>query len=76
MQNATMKMYRQRYERLVTKLRQARLDAGLTQTQAGEMLGVDQTFISKCESGERRIDAIELQEFARIYRKPFSYFLK
>jgi hypothetical protein len=31
-------------------------------------------FISKAESGERRVDFVELQHLAKIYRKPLSFF--
>jgi len=31
--------------------------------------------MSKCESGERRIDIIELEDFARVYGKPVTFFL-
>ncbi len=34
-----------------------------------------QSFVSKCESGERRVDVVELAEFARLYRKPLSFFM-
>jgi hypothetical protein len=37
-------------------------------------LGRPQSFLSKCESGERRVDFVELQHLARVYRKPLSYF--
>lgn len=57
------------------RLRQARLDAGLTQEQAGARIGRTQTFVSKAERGERRLDVVELRAFARIYRKRPSHFL-
>jgi len=34
-----------------------------------------QSFVSKCESGERRVDVIELAEFARLYSKSLSFFV-
>ena len=38
------------------------------------MLGRHQSFISKCESGERRVDIVELQYLAKIYKKALNYF--
>jgi hypothetical protein len=35
-----------------------------------------QSFVSKVESGERRVDVIELAEFARLYRKRLSFFVE
>jgi hypothetical protein len=34
-----------------------------------------QSFVSKCESGERRVDVVELQDFARLYGKPLDFFV-
>ena len=48
-------------------LRQARIDSGLTQTDAARLLGKPQSFIAKCEQGERRVDVVELLELCRIY---------
>ncbi len=64
-----------RYRAFLKRLRQARLDAGLTQIQAAAALRRPQSFVSKCESGERRVDVIELEDFARVYRKALTYFL-
>lgn len=50
------------------RLRAAREHAGFTQVEAAKALGYPQNFVSKCETGERRIDAIELAEFAELYR--------
>jgi len=53
------------YERIVGLLVQARKDAGITQTELGDRIGQRQTFISKVELGERRLDAAELIEISR-----------
>lgn len=67
--------YVQNYRELLNRLRAARLEAGLTQEEVAKSLGKNQSFVSRSETGERRIDVIELQAFASIYQKPMSYFL-
>jgi transcriptional regulator with XRE-family HTH domain len=52
----------------------AREEAGLTQRQASELLGRSQSFVAKSESGERRVDVVELAAFAEAYGKPLTYF--
>jgi hypothetical protein len=42
--------------------------------QAAERLRKPRSFVSKCESGERRVDALGLMAFARVYKKALSYF--
>ena len=66
--------YRVAYDRFRSRLRRAREEANLTQARAAELLGKPQSFISKVESGERRVDFVELQVLARVYGKPLSYF--
>lgn len=64
-----------RYQQFLRQLRAARSDAGLTQEQVAKSLKVPQSWVSKCESGERRVDAVELERFARLYDKPVTFFL-
>ncbi len=66
---------RQDFERFLVRFRQARRSAGLTQVEVANKLGKPQSYVSKCESGERRVDVLELAMFARLYRKPIGYFL-
>lgn len=62
------------YRKFLKKFRQARMDAGLSQIDVAKALKTRQALISRCELGERRIDFIELRRFAKLYRKPLSYF--
>src|SRR5215207_9452866 len=43
-------------------LRQIRMDAGLKQTDLAERLGQSQSFVSKYEIGERRLDFLEIRQ--------------
>lgn len=52
-------IYSERHQRLRTLLREARLEKGLKQADLAAKLGVPQSYISKYESGERRLDVIE-----------------
>jgi transcriptional regulator with XRE-family HTH domain len=67
--------YRRRYAQFLGRLRQARVEAGLTQVEVANRLERPQSFVSKIESGERRVDVVELSELARIYRRPLDFFL-
>jgi transcriptional regulator with XRE-family HTH domain len=60
---------------MLARLRQARREAGLTQAEVGRRLGLRQNVVSRMESGERRIDPVELARFAAIYDKPWEWFL-
>jgi transcriptional regulator with XRE-family HTH domain len=63
------------YDRFLEVLRQARVESGLTQTDAARLLGKPQSFIAKCEQGERRVDVVELLELCRIYGVSLSEFV-
>ncbi len=64
------------YGRFKNRLKEARKQSGLTQTEVAEKLGLPQSYVSKVESGERRVDAVELERLAKIYGKSINYFLK
>lgn len=58
-------LYTAEHLRLCAALRELRNEAGLTQVQVAAELGVPQSFVSKYESGERRLDVIELHHVAK-----------
>ena len=64
-----------RYQEFLKRLRAARKEAGLTQLEVAQQLEVHQSFVSKSESGERRVDVVELSDFAKLYQKELDYFV-
>ena len=52
------------YQLLLSVIKAARKRVGVSQVELAERLGNTQTFVSKCERGERRIDFVEFVEFA------------
>ena len=63
-------------ERFLRLLRQAREDAGMTQVQLAKKLAVPQSFVSKIESGERRVDLVELQAVCKALGISLSKFVR
>ena len=57
-------LYSAEYQQLCTLLRELRREAGLTQVAVAERLQEPQSFVSKYESGEHRLDMIELRHVA------------
>ena len=53
------------YAQFRTALIRARKEAGLTQAALAARLGRPQSFISKYENGERRLDVVEFMEVAQ-----------
>ena len=69
-------IFTESHRELVRRLVKARDDAKLNQINAAQKLGRTQSYISKIESGQRRIDTVQLKEFCRIYKKNLDFFLK
>jgi len=58
------------------RLCEARKALGLSQSEVADKLGRNQYFVSRCETGKRRLDICELEEFAKLYNKPISFFFE
>ena len=67
--------YTQQYQQMLKTLRRVRKRAGFTQIEAAAAFDAHASFISKCETGERRIDVVELAEFCRLYGVSLADFL-
>ena len=63
------------YQKLLEKLRSARIERGLTQEEASVAFSRPADFVSSVEDGTRRIDPVELCRFAVLYQKPVTWFL-
>ena len=68
-------IYSKEYSLFLEQLRNAREEKGLTQTDVAERLGKTQSFVSKVELGERRIDIVELRAFCQAIGVGFSTFI-
>ena len=70
----TKSIFSEKYDRFRQLLVEARKEAGLTQVGLAERLSRPQSFVSKYERGERRLDVIEFFEVAAaIGIDPFNF---
>jgi len=68
-------IYSKDYRNVIEKLKKARLNAGLKQSDVARKLKKPQSYISKIERGERRVDITEVKELAKIYKKDITHFV-
>ena len=52
---------------MIELLKEIRIEVGLRQEDVAERLGVQQTFVSKIETLDRRVDVIEARELCAVY---------
>jgi len=64
------------YRVFLRELRAVRKRRGLTQADLATRLDETQSFISKCERGERRLDIVELRAFCHAFGVPFPEFVE
>lgn len=64
------------YGIFLREFRGARKRAGVSQTKLAERVGETQSFVSKCERGERRLDVIELRLMCQAIGVPLTVFIE
>jgi transcriptional regulator with XRE-family HTH domain len=69
-------IYTKEYLTFLKCLVKARKAAGITQVQFAEMIEQPQSFVSRCERGERRVDVIELRVFCQAMGIPYIKFIE
>lgn len=69
-------IFTESHKYLVDQLIKARKKAKLRQQDVARKLGKTQSYISKIESGQRRIDTVQLKELSAIYKKKIRFFIK
>lgn len=57
--------YTEAYQKLLVEIVDARKASGMTQAELAAGLGRPQSYVSKIETGERRLDVVELVEIAK-----------
>ena len=58
------------------RLREARDYINLSQEDVATHIGIPRSALSQIESGQRRIDVLELKQLAELYKRPIAYFTK
>ncbi len=61
---------------MLALLRATRERAGLTQYALAQRLGRSQSYVGKCEMGERRLDLVQLRDFCLALDVPFLEFVQ
>ncbi|OGR66620.1 MAG: hypothetical protein A2X31_04680 [Elusimicrobia bacterium GWB2_63_22] len=67
-------IYSKEYEAFIAKLKKVRLEAGITQVQAAQKLKKPQSYVSKIERRERRVDVVELKQILKVYKTDLKDF--
>ena len=67
---------RREWAALLLVLRQVRREAGLRQVDLAERLGRPQSLVSDLESGQRRLDVVELRTICHALGLPLEEFIR
>ncbi len=69
-------IYRKEYRDLLSALVAARKDKGITQQALAKKLKKPQSYVSKFENGERRLDVVEFAEICKALGVDFMKAMK
>ncbi|PJZ24865.1 transcriptional regulator [Leptospira hartskeerlii] len=69
-----MKVTERQKKKFVKSLKQARIEAGLSQSEVAQKIGTSQSFISKVESGKISLEVEIFLKLYQLYDKPAMYF--
>ncbi len=67
--------YTKSYQFLLERLKAARAEAALQPADIAKKLNCALTYITRIESGQLKLDVIQLKELADLYNKDINYFL-
>jgi transcriptional regulator with XRE-family HTH domain len=56
------------------RLREAREYLGFSQDEVAKYLDVSRSALSNIETGQRKVDALELKKLANLYKRPVTHF--
>ena len=56
------------------RLRQAREYLGFSQEEVAKYLNISRSALSNIETGQRKVDALELKKLASLYKRPVTQF--
>ncbi|WP_107310497.1 helix-turn-helix domain-containing protein [Burkholderia metallica] len=62
-------------EAMAARLKDAREYLGLSQDDVATALGISRPAVTNIESGNRKVEAVELDQLAKLYGRPVNYFL-
>lgn len=69
-------IFTESHKYLVNQLIKARKKTKLRQQDVARKIGRTQSYVSKIEAGQRRIDTVQLKELAAVYKKKMRFFIK
>jgi len=64
------------YAVFIERIKKARLESGLKQVDVARKMKRPQSYISRVESGEYRLDILEVKNFAKLYGKSVDDLIK